>query len=288
MQAERRIGLAAPSSSLVPLGTWLLESPCTPCRRCPFSEHRGHPLLGFHSSSGLHRRSPQRRWRPRDRPQYDAVPLMGFLFPTAIANSKEPSLPGFPTPQHVASSEFEPLVTPCSPSSLPTISGQVALGIHPSGLSSTRASGGPFGSPSPPGVTHSRRRYASNIRRGTRTSSRFMTPRECSSRPPSGPFSTRVAVPLGHRLRTCSEVAALLVFSLPKAFPVPPSAKPSPRTPLSCFPPAPLPFGVRTVTAAQRLSRSVGGVVSLESASLFEVSPLGRPTSSKIEPALGY
>jgi hypothetical protein len=43
-----------------------------------------------------------------------------------------------PMPRHRASSEFEPLLTPSSPSSLPTISGQVARGIHPSGPCSSR------------------------------------------------------------------------------------------------------------------------------------------------------
>jgi hypothetical protein len=90
---------------------------------------RGHPLLGFHSSTGYDRKSPQRCERSRDRSfRVSAVPLMGFSFPSAIANSKDP-FAGSPIPQHVASSEFEPLLTPCSPSSLPVISDRVAPGI---------------------------------------------------------------------------------------------------------------------------------------------------------------
>jgi hypothetical protein len=59
------------------------------------------------------------------------VPLMGF-HSLQRSPAQRSGISGVPPPLH-ASSEFEPLVTPCSPSCLPSLSGRVALGILPSG-----------------------------------------------------------------------------------------------------------------------------------------------------------
>jgi hypothetical protein len=95
-----------------------------------------------------------------------------------------------PIPQHVASSEFQPLLTPCSPSSLPTISGRVALGIHPSGPFSSQESTDLSDPPSLLGITHPSDRTLAMSGRWTQASSRVMTPRECKGRPPSRPCSS--------------------------------------------------------------------------------------------------
>jgi hypothetical protein len=58
--------------------------------------------------------------------------------------------------RHLASSEFLPLLTPCSPSSLPVISDRVAPGIQPSGPCSSRRVGPRFREPSPPDVAPTR------------------------------------------------------------------------------------------------------------------------------------
>ena len=143
-KAERLIGFAALSFSLGPHGTQLLEksfrivpkvleSSTEAIHSWAFTLPQG--LIRDHSSAGSVRVTAL---------FVQCCPSPGVFVPTAIASAKEPFTPGFPTPRHVASSEFEPLVTPCSPSRLPTLSGRVAPGIRPSGLSSSRKSDGPF------------------------------------------------------------------------------------------------------------------------------------------------
>jgi len=106
-----------------------------------------------------------------------------------------------------------------------------------------------------------------------------MTPRECSDRSASGRYSRWKAIPLSHGL-------GMLRGSLPSWFSsslgLSPLSLPQGRHPalrshaLTC----PAPFRVRTKTAPQRFSRLRGGVISLETANPYEVSPMDQPTSS--------
>jgi hypothetical protein len=142
-RAERQIGFTASSFSLGPRerGSWRVLSHRAEGARI---EHRGHPLLGFPPSTGSYRISPGHRERPRDRSSFRYLPSPGVSFPTAITTAKEPFPPGFPAPRHHASSDFERLLTPFSPSQLPALSGWVAPGIHPSGPFSSRRGGASF------------------------------------------------------------------------------------------------------------------------------------------------
>jgi hypothetical protein len=76
-------------------------------------------------------------------------PSHGVLLPAAVANAKGPLFPGCPTSPARCVFRVRALLTPCSPSRLPPISGQAALGIatfraltppdDPEALSSPRA-----------------------------------------------------------------------------------------------------------------------------------------------------
>jgi len=114
--------------------------------------------------------------------------------------------------------------------------------------------------PSPPDVTQPRLRHASSVRRRIRTSSRFMRPRECPDRPSPRHCSAREAVFLSHRLGFRSETVALLVFSLPRAFPARSQCETVVSQSAYLLFPAPLPFG-----SGPRLQHSVfpGSVVAL-------------------------
>lgn len=125
-----------------------------------------------------------------------------------------------------------------------------------------------------------RRSNASNAIRRSRSSSRFMTPREAPSRPPSGLCSPWEAVLLSHRFKFAQKPLPSW-FSSSLGLCPPKSAEwPSPLAPLTCFRRL-APLRVQAKLAPQRIARPGGGGISLESANPSEVSPLGRPTSSK-------
>jgi hypothetical protein len=125
-----------------------------------------------------------------------------------------------------------------------------------------------------------RRSNASNAIRRSRNSSRFMTPREVPSRPPSGLSSPWEAVLLSHRLEFVQKpmpswFSSSLGFDQPD---LPNGRHHSLRSRAFAWL---APLRVQALLAPQRISRTGGGGLSLERANPSEVSPLGCPTSSK-------
>lgn len=91
-ESKRLIGFTARSFSLGPRepGSWSVLSNRAGGTR---SEYRGHPLLGFRSSSGSVRTSPQHRQRPRD-PLRPVLSLSWASAPYSDRQSKGAASPG--------------------------------------------------------------------------------------------------------------------------------------------------------------------------------------------------
>jgi hypothetical protein len=173
--------------------------------------------------------------------QSSAQPLSWGSAPYSGRERKGSGYPGASTPRHLASSEFGTLLTPSSPSRLPAISGRAAPGIHLQGLTPPANPGTLSSSRALLAVARPSQRHASNARCRTQSSSRFMTPRERTGKPPPGLCSPREAVPENHPFKVGAQAVALLVFILPRAFPAGSAERWSPLVPLTCFVHDPLP-----------------------------------------------
>jgi len=108
------------------------------------------------------------------------------------------------------------------------------MGLRPSGLCSSRESAGLSPGRCPPGVSRPTETTLA-MRFAGPAISRFMTPRQRASGPPSGPCSSRESVPPCGWFRARTQADALLVFILPRAFPSKSSGLPSLPDPLACF-----------------------------------------------------
>lgn len=121
-----------------------------------------HPLLGCHSPSGHSQRPPPRSGHHHAVAREAWLLSWGFA-PFSGRQYKGSGVPGASTPRHLASSEFEPPLTPCSPSHLPYISARAALGIATFRAFLLPRIPAAFRlAVSPPGVARSDRSHASN------------------------------------------------------------------------------------------------------------------------------
>lgn len=215
------------------------------------------------------------------------VPLMGFS-----------SLQRSPARRSRFTRRFHPptpcvfrvrtLMTPCSPSGLLGISVQAALGIatfRASFLPEIRRSFEHV--PSPPGRCSPRTPHASSDSDRTRSSSRWIRPREGPGEPSSGLYSLRESVPLHHLFKMRQRPMPSWFSSSSGPSPSWSAEQPSLLV-RSRASPRPTPLRLSPATAPQRLARPESGVVSLETANPLEVLPLYPPVSSRVPAALGY
>jgi hypothetical protein len=272
--------------ALASSGPWSFSSPTAPR---VVSEQGAHPLLGFHSPTGYCRSQPQHREPFTRRLMIGAVPLLGFESLQRSPARRVRFTRWLPHHRHLASSGFFALPTPYSPSSLPTVARRAAPGILPSGLCSCQSVRRPFGPvPSLPDVTHPDRRTLAMTSDRTRALIEGINPRERTGRPSSRP------------IRLAIRTSAALVYGSAEG-----------RCPLGFHPHQGFPRQVRRTAVAARSARArfvhhrlpCGsrpwlrlsvlpdpgvGVVSLETASPPEVSPIGQPTNSRGTAVLGH